>query len=72
MDRHFRNLHPHGEARIAMIIWGDRYAAQTGGSMDFYDSLSNGEKATCRSALDAVLSAIELNGRAPIQKDTAQ
>lgn len=39
-----RNLNPTHEARIAMIVWGDEYAAQSGGSMDFWDNLSDDRK----------------------------
>jgi hypothetical protein len=42
-----RNLNPTPEARVAMIIWGAEYAAQRGGSMDFWDSLSADRKRRC-------------------------
>lgn len=71
-EAHRRNIRPHAEARVAMLIWGSRYASQSGGSMEFYDSLSKHEKATCRSAVDGILSAIEQNGRAPDEKDTSK
>lgn len=39
-----RNLHPHREARLAMLVWGAEYAKQGGGSMDFYDRLPDSRK----------------------------
>ena len=44
-----RNLEPHAEARLAMAMWGDEYAAQRGGSMDFWDRLSPARQAICRN-----------------------
>lgn len=44
---HHRNLNPTLAARVAMIIWGQRYAAQRGGSMDFWDQLSTDEQSRC-------------------------
>ena len=35
-----KELNPHREAVLAMLMYGDEYARQPGGSMDFYDSLS--------------------------------
>lgn len=59
-----RNLRPHAEARLAMCLWGDEYAAQNGGSMDFWDALSSGRKVLCCNLLNTVLGAMERNGRA--------
>jgi hypothetical protein len=42
-----RNLNPTPEAKVAMIIWGERYAALGGGSMDFWDSLTPSERGRC-------------------------
>jgi hypothetical protein len=42
-----RNLNPTPEAIIAMAMWGYRYGAQLGGSMDFWDTLSEAEKRDC-------------------------
>jgi hypothetical protein len=47
--RDARNLIPHAAARVAMALYNERYAAQGGGSMDFWDSLTDGEKQTCAS-----------------------
>lgn len=44
-ERATRNLNPHAEARMAMVIWSHEYAfEQQGGSMDFWDSLSPSRK----------------------------
>lgn len=56
-DRHERNLNPHKAARMAMALYHDKYAAQMGGSMDFWDSLTEMEKGICRRALESILSA---------------
>lgn len=50
-----RNLSPHAEAKLAMIIWCDEYAAQNLGCMDWYDSLPERRKWLCRTALDEAL-----------------
>lgn len=60
-----RNLNPHREARLAMVIWGDEYAAQNGGSMDFWDTLSPGRKRQCRELAD-------LLEKAPREKSAAE
>lgn len=43
-----RNLNPHKSARAAMWLYGEEYAAQGGGSMDFWDYLSESKKNLCR------------------------
>ena len=43
-----RNLNPHKAARVAMYLYGHAYAAQRGGSMDFWDDLPEGRKNVCR------------------------
>lgn len=64
-QRAHRNLHPHAEARLAMALWGEEYAFhQSGGSMDFWDSLSFARKRLCMDILDSVLAAEKENGRA--------
>jgi hypothetical protein len=47
-ERNKRNLNAHQEARLAMAVWHSEYAAQNGGSMDFWDSLSERKKLLCR------------------------
>lgn len=59
-----RNLNPHAEARLAMAMWDEEYAAQKGGSMDFWDGLAPWRKSLCVRILDDVLKALEANGRA--------
>ena len=48
MNTRLRNLNPHKAALIAMTLYGKEYAAQRGGSMDFWEKLSPGRKDTCR------------------------
>lgn len=40
-----------------MVLYSSRYAAQGGGSMDFWDKLSEGEKRTCREVLEQIEAA---------------
>lgn len=58
-ERTQRNLHPHKAARIAMLLWNREYAAQRGGSMDFWDKLSTSQKQICREALREIDAAPE-------------
>lgn len=46
-----RNLNPTPAARVAMIIWGAEYAAQRGGSMDFWDRLDADRKRRCETVV---------------------
>ena len=41
-----RNLNPHRLAKAAMWLYHNEYAAQGGGSMDFWDRLPMSEKLT--------------------------
>jgi hypothetical protein len=64
-ERGRRNLNPHAEARLAMVLWSHEYAhEQRGGSMDFWDSLDDLRKRLCISVIDGILEAHEKNGRA--------
>lgn len=47
-----RNLNPRMEARVAMIIYGDAYSKQPGGSMDFWDRLNDYNKRVCKSVVE--------------------
>ena len=47
MTNQNRNLNPTREAVIAMCMWPSEYAAQSGGSMDFWDKLSEARKKRC-------------------------
>ena len=58
-----RNLSPHAEARIAMVVWSSEYADQNGGSMDFWDNLSLSRKRLCRDVVDGIIHAFETTGR---------
>jgi len=52
MNDQTRNLKPTLPAKVAMIVWGNEYAAQNGGSMDFWDQLSDDKKKICLMVLD--------------------
>jgi hypothetical protein len=58
-----RNLNPHAAARVAMALYNERYAYQRGGSMDFWDSLTNGEKRTCAKLAKDIREARPYTGR---------
>jgi len=56
-NRDTRNLNPHAEARIAMVIWSHEYAfEQRGGCVDFWDSLSPWQKRQCVELVDRIIS----------------
>ena len=52
-----RNLDPAAEAVSAMYLYGHEYAAQRGGSMDFWDSLSASKKRICTEMVSKIKSA---------------
>ena len=53
-----RNLNPHKPARIAMVLWDFDYAyTQSGGSMDFWDKLSDAKKNICREIVQELAQA---------------
>lgn len=54
LKRDKRNMKPTAPARVAMALYCDRYGAQRGGSMDFWDTLTEGEKHTCRAIAERV------------------
>lgn len=54
MSDQTRNLNPTPEAKVAMIIWGDEYSKQNGGSMDFWDSLDKSRKKRCELVVEAL------------------
>lgn len=54
MTREERNLDPHRPARCAMWLYSERYKTQKGGSMDFWDKLSEQEKNTCRRMAEQI------------------
>lgn len=52
-----RDLNPHKAAVVAMALFNREYAKQGGGSMQFYDSLSDDQKKTCREIVTKIESA---------------
>ena len=50
-ERARRNQNPHKAARLGMFKWSASYARQRGGSMDFWDSLTENEKTLCREVV---------------------
>ena len=60
-----RNLNPTPEAVIAMWMYGQEYSQQHGGSMEFWDKLSEGKKQACRDIVKRVLEAAHAHCRAP-------
>lgn len=52
-----RNMNAIAPARVAICIWGYRYAAQRGGAMDFWDALSESEKRQCIAEAEIVRAA---------------
>lgn len=52
-----RNLSPHAPARVARALWSNRYAAQNGGSMDFWDSLREPQQQLCREIAEQIRAA---------------
>jgi len=49
-----RNINKHKAAVAARFLFGREYAAQSGGTMDFWDTLSDSEKNLCRDLVDAI------------------
>lgn len=47
-EREKLNLDPHKGAVAAMWLWGAAYDAQKGGSMDFWDSLTESQREQCK------------------------
>ena len=46
-QRMTRNLNQQREAKLAMIVWGKEYSEQRGGSMDFWDKISESRQKLC-------------------------
>lgn len=70
-ERATRNLNPHAEARLAMVLWSREYAfEQQGGCMDFWDSLSESRRRLCVDVVTDILEAHEKNGRAALREPT--
>ena len=58
-----RNLNPPAEAIAARFIWGTEYAAQRGGTLDFWEKLSAGRKRICIDLVDAIADALSKGRR---------
>lgn len=56
-----RNANPTPEALLAMHMWGQEYSEQKGGSMDFWDKLSNHRKNICKRGIKRISEAMELH-----------
>ncbi len=59
-----RNLNPTPEAVAAMHLWGEDYSKQGGGSMDFYDALSQRKKDYCADMVKRILDANKNHAKA--------
>jgi hypothetical protein len=51
------NLNPTPQARAAMALYCDEYAAQRGGSMDFWEKLPPYKRQRCDDLVDGILAA---------------
>lgn len=56
-ERDRRNLNPRPTAVFAKYHWSADYGAQTGGAMDFYDSLHPHDQNYCNEAVTAIINA---------------
>ncbi len=52
-----QNLNPTKAAVAAMFIYHNEYAAQHGGSMDFWDRLDAHEKSVCERCVEKIEAA---------------
>jgi len=53
-----RDLNPHKEAIVAMLLWNKEYAQSGRGSMNFYEHyLSESDRRICREQVDKILKA---------------
>ena len=57
MPDQIRNLNPTPEAVAAMWLHSKSYAAQNGGSMDFWDKLSGWQQKQCADLVADILAA---------------
>ncbi len=66
-----RNLNPHAEARVAMLVWGAEYSGQRGGSMDFWYGLPDSRKRQCVRWADLIFKAPRITpaGRTALEAD---
>ena len=68
-EKDARNLRPHRPAILAMSLFGSEYQWQSGGSMDFWDSLNKGQKARCHALLDRLSKAGLQEGEIEVTND---
>ena len=61
------NINPTPEAVMAMELWCDNYARQKGGSMDFWDGLSETGKRRCQDAVARILAAAVCHKRVMVK-----
>lgn len=52
-----RNLNPHKAAVVAMSLYGQEYARQDGGAIDFWEALSGSQRARCRELVSRLEAA---------------
>lgn len=52
-----QNINPTPAAVIAMVMYREEYAAQRGGSMDFWRSLAPYKRRICQETADRVIEA---------------
>lgn len=58
------NINPTPEAVAAMSLWPKEYAfGQRGGSMDFWHSLSDSQKRTCKDLVERIRDADKAHSR---------
>jgi len=56
-QRDRENINPTPAAVVAMYLWCDDYAAQSGGSMDFWKKLPDWKQKLCEDAVKDILRA---------------
>lgn len=56
-ERHSRNMDAHAPARAASWLFSERYAAQRGGIMDFWDTLDAPERRMARECAKEIREA---------------
>lgn len=54
MDRNLDPRHITKECIAARYLWGDTYASQSGGQVDFYERLDQSRKRICRDLVDDI------------------
>jgi hypothetical protein len=58
------NINPTPEAVMAMELWCENYGRQKGGSMDFWEGISEAGKRRCKDAVERILRAAAAHNRA--------